>query len=189
MRVFVILLLLASTAFAKPGDATLAIKQGNTRFRELVTKKADAAQFSTEMRTLFDIRELVKRAVVQHVNKMTAAELDDLVATLQTLVERNYVKQLRADLSYAIDYVGEEPQGQDVLVKTQIKPGGPGGRKASVEADYVLHEEHGKWRVYDVITDDVSMLRNYRSQFNKIIEKEGISGLLARMHKKLAEAT
>jgi ABC-type transporter MlaC component len=48
-----------------------------------------------------------------------------------------------------------------------------------------MHKD-GTWKTSDVVTDDVSMLENYRNQFNKIIGKEGVPGLIARMKKKLA---
>jgi phospholipid transport system substrate-binding protein len=45
----------------------------------------------------------------------------------------------------------------------------------------------GKWVVYDVVTDEQSMLENYRAEFNKIISKDGFDALLKRMRKKLEE--
>jgi phospholipid transport system substrate-binding protein len=51
--------------------------------------------------------------------------------------------------------------------------------------DYKLVAQGDEWRVYDVITEDVSILDNYRSQFNRIIAKEGVPGLIARMKAKI----
>ena len=45
----------------------------------------------------------------------------------------------------------------------------------------------GHWVVYDVVTDEQSMLENYRAEFNKIINKDGFDALLKRMRKKLDE--
>jgi phospholipid transport system substrate-binding protein len=64
------------------------------------------------------------------------------------------------------------------------------GRKAETTIDYKLADKGGgKWAVYDVITDDVSLLRNYRSEFGRIIKKDGFAVLLSKMKKKLAETT
>ena len=62
------------------------------------------------------------------------------------------------------------------------------GRKAETTIDYKLAQKGGdKWAVYDFITDDVSLLRNYRSEFGRIIKRDGFPALLAKMKKKLAE--
>ena len=58
------------------------------------------------------------------------------------------------------------------------------GRKQTMSIDYVLHENANAWRVFDLVTDGVGLVENYRSQFNKIIAKEGVTGLLDRMRKK-----
>jgi phospholipid transport system substrate-binding protein len=62
------------------------------------------------------------------------------------------------------------------------------GRKRTMSIDYVLHENDNAWRVFDLVTDGVGLVQNYRSQFNKVIAKEGIAGLLERMRKKSLEA-
>jgi phospholipid transport system substrate-binding protein len=53
--------------------------------------------------------------------------------------------------------------------------------------DYVLHQSDSAWRVFDLVTDGVGLVQNYRSQFNKVIAKEGVAGLLERMRKKSLE--
>ena len=53
--------------------------------------------------------------------------------------------------------------------------------------EYKLVRKSNRWVVYDVITDDLSLLENYRAEFNKVIAKESFDALLARMKKKLAE--
>ena len=117
---------------------------------------------------------------------MTPAQRTALVGTLRQIVEKNYIAQLKSNLSYEIVYSGEEPQGNDVVVKTVIKAE-RSGRPIEIPVDYVLHSEAGGWRAYDVITDEVSILKNYRSQFNRIIAKDGVDGLIKRMKAKLGK--
>jgi phospholipid transport system substrate-binding protein len=52
-----------------------------------------------------------------------------------------------------------------------------------LKLEYVLRQDGGTWRAYDVVTDGVGLVENYRAQFNKIIAKEGFDGLIARMQK------
>ena len=185
--------LLAALAAATPahgakGTPTEAIKSANTRVRELLSQKGsnekNAARVTSELRDLFDIADLAKRALVDHWNDMSPAQRTSLVDTLRQVVERNYVSQLRSNLQYEIVYQGEEPKGSDVLVKTIIKAE-RGGRPVEIPVDYLLHSESDHWRAYDVITDDVSLVTNYRSQFNRIISKEGPDGLIKRMKARL----
>ena len=59
------------------------------------------------------------------------------------------------------------------------------GKKVTVEMEYKLLYKGDRWLVYDVITDEQSMLENYRAEFNKIITKESFDALLKRMKKRL----
>ena len=176
---------------AAPSSASDAIRAANTRVRQLLAQadsggadKKVASRMTTELRGLFDIGDLAKRALVDHWTKMTPAQRTELVDTLRDIVERNYISQLKSNLEYEIQYVGEEKQGTDVVVRTMIKAK-RNGRPIEIPVDYVLHEEGGAWRAYDVITDEVSLLKNYRSQFNRIIAKEGATGLIRRMKERL----
>jgi phospholipid transport system substrate-binding protein len=176
---------------AAPSSASDAIRAANTRVRQLLAQadsggadKKVASRMTTELRGLFDIGDLAKRALVDHWAKMSAAQRSELVDTLRLIVERNYISQLKTNLEYEIQYVGEEKQGTDVVVKTLIKAK-RNGRPIEIPVDYVLHEDGGAWRAYDVITDEVSLLKNYRSQFNRIIAKDGTAGLIRRMKERL----
>lgn len=173
--------------------ATEEIRNANEKVRELLStqvergsdaERKNASKITHELRDLFDIGDLAKRALVDHWQEMTPAQRNSLVDTLRSIVERNYIAQLRSNLSYQTVYNGEEKQGDDVVVKTTIKAQ-RGGRPVEIGVDYRLRPEGNGWRVYDVVTDDVSILKNYRSQFNRIIGKEGIDGLIRRMKAKL----
>jgi phospholipid transport system substrate-binding protein len=176
-------------------SATEAMKDANTRLRALIAKQAPdqpptpelAKQITGELRDLFDIGLLTQRALVDHWDKMAPAQREELVTTLREIVEKNYLSQLRSNLEYKIDYGTEEKQGDSVLVHTIIR-GKKNGRPTKIKVDYKLVTVGDQWRVYDVITEDVSILDNYRSQFNRIIAKEGVPGLLSRMKAKLDKA-
>jgi phospholipid transport system substrate-binding protein len=81
-------------------------------------------------------------------------------------------------------YAGEEvrPDGGR-LVKTQIKTQRR-GRPLTIKIDYVLVSQAGALRAFDVVTDGVGLVDNYRAQFNKIIAKDGFAGLIAKMKKR-----
>ncbi len=199
MRAFAVwvLLLGAAPVWASEGEALSAIHKGNDRFRELLGKKVAAgspeeqklaAQLASDMHALFDVRDLAQRALVDHWPKLSRAQQEDFVDTLQKLVEKSYIKQLRTNLKYEVVYAGEEPspEGGSVLVKTVIKSE-HNGRPLETKVDYLMHKDGASWRVFDVLTDEVGMIRNYRSQFNRIVAKNGLDGLMQKMHQKLTE--
>jgi len=181
-----LLSLLSSLALARPAGREV-VESTNTRLRSLLSAKAAPEKITAEMRGLFDIGELGKRALVDHWGTMSPTQRTKSIDTLRTIVEKNYVSQLKSNLKYEVKYVGEEPQGHDTLVKTVIQAERK-GRPFEISVDYLLHPEGEGWRVYDIITDEVSLLKNYRSQFNRIINKDGVDGLIKRMNDKLAKA-
>jgi len=197
-RITLAIVCLAAVADAAPapqGEAQIAIRNGNERFRVLLSKKVPkgseeerqlARQLTSDMRALFDIKDLTRRSLVDHWEKLTPAQRDEFVGTMQGLIERSYLKQLRSNLKYKVDYVGEEAKQDDIIVRTAIHAES-NGRPTTVKVDYLMHREGGTWRVFDVITDDVGMIRNYRSQFNRIIARDGIKGLMAKLNQKLGE--
>lgn len=135
---------------------------------------------------LFDYTELCKRALGEHWPKMAEKQRTDFVATLQELIERNYIRQLRTNLDYEVSYGEESVEGTEAKISTQIKIRTK-GKSTNATIDYRMVMGPRGWLVYDVITDEVSLVRNYRSQFQRIIASSGYDGLLNRMKTKLTE--
>jgi phospholipid transport system substrate-binding protein len=180
------ILLCAARAEAQRGEATAVVKKAHSRFQELLARNAPPAEMTRELRALFDIRDLARRALVDHWDKLKEAERNEIIDLLQQLVEKSYTLSLKKNLKYRVDYKAEVPEKDQVRVRTLVHAEKK-KRPVEISVDYLLTKDKGAWRVVDVITDDVSMLKNYRSQFNRIIAKEGVPGLLAKMRKKLKE--
>jgi phospholipid transport system substrate-binding protein len=136
--------------------------------------------------TLLDYGELSKRSLAAHWEKLSAPQRTEFVATLRELIERNYVKQLRANLDYQVIYKTEQIDGAEATVSTVVKVKTQ-GKSTDAEIIYKLRKDAEDWRVYDVITDEVSLVRNYRTQFNKIITEKSYDELIKKMKTKLAE--
>lgn len=147
------------------------------------TKKRDA-KLDQMLGNLLDYEELSRRALGAHWSEHSQQERDRFVDLLKQLVQRSYKQNLQRTLGYRVQYVGGRNGDDGVVVKT-VARSRKNPRAPEVSIDYKMHRVGGQWRVYDVITDGVSMIRNYRNQFNRIIDKEGWSGLLKRMQKKL----
>jgi ABC-type transporter MlaC component len=192
-----VLCVLVSPAFAdKGGPGTAAVKSANDTISGLLKQKvaagsaeekALATKMTASVRSFLDIDELGKRAMVDQWKKLSPEQQKEFLNVLRELIESNYVKGVRSNLEYAVDYTGESTDKDgNVVVTTSIQTKRK-GRPYSIEVDYVLVKEGAGLRAWDVKTDGVGLVDNYRSMFNKIIDKEGFNGLIAKMKKKQAE--
>lgn len=113
------------------------------------------------------------------------AQFSDL---LKQLVRKSYEKTLKKLLAYNTTYVGEDAAGVDAInVKTKSQSKAVDAREESVEIVFKVFQKNGKWLVTDISTEGVSLVGSYRSQFTKIIIKDGFPKLLAKMKDKLAK--
>jgi phospholipid transport system substrate-binding protein len=185
-------LTLALPAFAEDGPGVSAVKSANEKVSALLAQKPDpgspaekklAAEISTQLAGFLDIDELGQRALGQHWKALTPAQRKEYLSLLRELVEANYIKALRSNLTYQVKYLEEKEQGDSRLVSTELQLQ-RSGRNETMSVDYALRKHGNDWRAYDLITDGVGLVENYRAQFNKIIAKEGVPGLLQRMRKK-----
>lgn len=177
----------ATTSTTGPG--TKVVKAANTTISGLLKQKATPAKVTTSIRDFLDIDELGKRALVDHWSSLKPAEQKEYLDTLRGLIEDNYAKGAKANLEYKVSYTGESTTATgEIVVTTEIKTKRK-GRPLTIAIDYVLVKDAaGKLKAFDVKTDGVGLVENYRAQFNKIIDKDGFAGLLEKMKKKQADA-
>jgi phospholipid transport system substrate-binding protein len=177
----------------KAGPGTTAVKQANEKIAGLLKQKPApgskeekelAGKVMTSVRDFLDIDELGKRAMADQWGKLSKDQQNEFLVTLRSLIEDNYVRGLRANLEYTVDYTGETTDKDgNVLVTTTVNTKRK-GRPFKISVDYVLKKQGDKLKAWDVKTDGVGLVENYRAQFNKIIEKDGFAGLIAKMKKK-----
>ena len=189
----------ATKAVAKPagGPGTSAVKSANEKIAALLKQKpaagsaeekALAGKVATSVREFLDIDELGKRAMSEQWPKLTDAQKEEFLATLRALIEDNYIKGLRSNLAFTVDYTNETADKDgNVVVATTINTKRK-NRAFKIQVDYVLKKQGDKLKAWDVKTDGVGLVENYRTQFNKIVEKEGFTGLIASMKKKQGSA-
>jgi phospholipid transport system substrate-binding protein len=177
------------------GSSPMAeLKKSNDQLDKLLRKKypnwspeaeAQKAAVQKLVGGFLDYRELAHRALARHWDKLKPAQRQEFVSTLRQLVERSYLKQVTGDPNYNIKYDNEEKSGSEATVDATLTTLSR-GKKVKIALVYkLIYKDH--WLVYDVVTDEQSMLENYRAEFNKIINKDGFDALLKRMNKKLEE--
>ena len=131
----------------------------------------------------FDFPEMAKRALARHWQPRTPAEREEFVKLFAELLERAYVSRIENYGGEKIAYNGDTIEGDAALVKTKIvtKQG------TDVPIDYRMLKKSDRWMVYDVAIEGVSLINNYRTQFNKIIQTSSYQALVDRMKNKQNE--
>ncbi|HTQ04621.1 MAG TPA: ABC transporter substrate-binding protein [Polyangiaceae bacterium] len=179
-----------AAAADQPGTAT--VRQVNDKLQTLLKRKTpagsaeekqQAAEINAKLQSFLDVDELGRRAMRDQWSKLTPAQQAEFTKLLREIVEGHYVRALRSELDYTVAYLGEKPTDDETTVSTELRLM-KNGKKQVIGVDYALRKDKGNWRVFDIVTDGVGLVENYRAQFNQVIAKEGIEGLLARMRKK-----
>lgn len=178
-------------AGVRAANATIA-KQLAQKPKPGSDEEAKLAKAVTEtVRSFIDFDILATRAIPEtEWAAATEVQRKEYLVVLRALLEANYVRGMRSNLDFTVEYSGEvpAPKGNAVIVKTVIKAKRK-GRPISIKVDYTVETKiAGGVGVVDIATDGVGLIANYRDQFTKIIKKDGFDGLLTKMKKKQAAA-
>ena len=129
---------------------------------------------------VFDWREMAGRTLGQHWQARSEAERTEFVQVFSDLVNRAYINQLERYSGESIRYLSERVEGDLGGVSTRFVT--KQGREIPV--DYRVISRDGRWRVYDVSVQGVSLVSNYRSQFDKVIRSSSYPELVQRIRDK-----
>lgn len=129
---------------------------------------------------VFDFTESARRALGPHWERRTAEERQEFARLLGDLLERAFASRLEQYAGERIQYTGESVDGNLATVKTTIvtKSG------AELPVDYQVLRRGDRWFVYDVWIEGVSLMNNYRVQFNKIIQTSSYEDLVRKLKAK-----
>ena len=128
----------------------------------------------------FNYKQMVMRSLAKNYKSRTNKEIEEFTGLFKRLLENSYATKIENYQDEKINYVGEQIKGKYALVKTQIVR-----NDGTIDVDYKLIKEEGKWMVYDFVIEEVSLIRNYRSQFSKIIKTESYNALVSKLIKKI----
>lgn len=144
-----------------------------------------ANQLTDLLGEFLDYETLAELSLDQEWQKRSPKERKRFVSLLRQLVERQYQRNMESTLEYKVTWVGSEPiDNAGALVKTSARSQKK-KRQPAIEIDYSVRSAAPEWRVWDISTDGVSLVKNYKRQFRRVIKEEGWNGLIARMEKKL----
>ena len=132
---------------------------------------------------VFDWQETGKRALARHWQPLKPEQRQEFSSLFADLVERSYVGKIELYSGEKIIYAGDTIEGDQATVKTKLIT----KSQTEIPIDYRMQKEGDRWRVYDVLIEGVSLVGNYRTQFNRVIQQTGYDDLVKKMKTKQEE--
>jgi len=131
----------------------------------------------------FDFTHMTMLAMGRNWQKASPAQQAELTTQFKTLLVHTYAGALSKYRDEKIEYkpLAPNPSATDVTVKTQVIKSGGG---APVPIDYSLAKTADGWKAYDIIVAGVSLVTNYRDEFNEQIRNGGVDGLIKTLKAK-----
>lgn len=189
-RVLLILtasIFMASAAYATPTDVVKKTVDevvhivADKEMKRNVVKRRQALKKAISV--IFDYSEMAKRSLGKHWNVRSAAERKQFTDLFATLLENSYAGKIESYNNEKIIYIKDTVEDNYAEVKSKVVT----AARDEFTLDYRLFKQDGKWMVYDVIIEGVSLVSNYRSQFNKIITANGYDKLVKKLQSKSEE--
>lgn len=176
-----------SISKADAAKAERFIRTKHNKVRQ-VLRKPETPKRAEELAELLgeflDYQRLARLSLDKEWDKRTPRERERFVSLLRQLVERQYQRNMESTLDYKVTWVGTEPIETGVKVKSSARSVTK-KRQPAITIDYSMSPAGDEWKVFDIFTDDVSLVKNYKRQFRRVIADEGWDGLIGRMEKKL----
>jgi phospholipid transport system substrate-binding protein len=133
---------------------------------------------------LLDFPEMARRTLAQHWKDRSAHEREEFVRLFGDFLRGAYLSRMEKYSGERIVYVGETVDGEYATVRSKIVSGGG----MEIPIDYRVRQAGSRWVVFDVAISGVSLVRSYRSQFNRIIQTSSFDALLLKLRLKRGES-
>ena len=135
------------------------------------------AAIRKEAEGVFDFTETAKRALGRHWQGLSDKDRQEFTALFTDLIERAYISKIERYSGERVAYAGESVDSGLATVRTRFvtKQG------TEIPVDYRMQQRGDRWLVYDVSVEGVSLINNYRTQFDKIIQTSSYAELVRKM--------
>jgi phospholipid transport system substrate-binding protein len=137
-----------------------------------------------EIRPAFDFGEMARRSLGVHWRKRSPEEKERFTNLFAELLENSYLGKIESYKGERIRYVGESLDPPYAVVKTVILT----SREEEIPLEYRLLLEGDRWRIYDVVIEGISLVNNYRSQFNGILQRSSFDELVKKLRATVRES-
>jgi phospholipid transport system substrate-binding protein len=173
----------APTEFIRQTTDSIFRVFGEPHLQGAAQREERLARLQYIANTAFDWEEIARRALAMHWHERTPQERQEFAELFREAVQGMYLQRLEAAAHErlrekpAILYVGEQVDGQRAMVRTTVVT----TRRREVPIDYRLRHTDEQWRVYDIVIMGVSLVNNYRIQFQRIITQSSYEELVRQL--------
>ena len=188
----VLFLVLGITVSALGGEPTEKIRQTTDKILSILAdpslkKPAKVKERRRLIRKVvderFDWEEMARRSLAKHWAPRTDEEKKEFVRLFGELLERTYMSKVEGYSGEKVLYVGEKADGEYATVNVKIVT----EKNTDIPVEYRLKKEGDDWLVYDISIEGVSLVNNYRTQFNSIITQSSYENLIKKLKEKVAQ--
>jgi len=139
----------------------------------------------------FDFDNMAKSVLGYHWRELTPAQRSQFVPLFTEFIQDAYLSKME---QATVERIRQEAKTAQIEFLKQtyfssdyaevLSTVGLEDHRAPTEVNYLMHQSGGQWRVYDVTVDAISLIANYRNQFNRIINNQGYPKLIADLEAK-----
>lgn len=181
-----VLALITSAAYAT-GPATEQLKTTidailATLAKKDMTRDMRRAEITTLIKERFDFRTMSQQTLATNWKSLNDTQKDRFVDLFSQLLQESYMGRIEAYTDEKISFISEKLKNDKAQVDTRIST-----KTVEIPIDYKLVQNGDKWMVYDVVIEEVSLIRSYRNSYDEIMKKTGADGLFKKMEEKIVE--
>jgi phospholipid transport system substrate-binding protein len=182
-------LLLFFTAKTEAGEPTGQVKEtvdavikilNDKELRQPENADARRKKIRETVEKRFGFEEMAKRSLGFHWKDRTSVEKKEFTSLFTDLIEDSYIRKIERYEDERVVYTDEKIDGAYAIVRTKIFT----TKETVIPVDYKIVKKGQEWEVYDIIVEGVSLVNNYRTQFNQIIRSGSYEELVSRLKKK-----
>jgi phospholipid transport system substrate-binding protein len=132
---------------------------------------------------IFDVQETAKRALGRHWQARTPAEREEFVQLFADLLERTYINKIDIYRGEKLVYTNEAIDGEYATVRARVVT----KQRGDIPVDAKMIRRGDRWLIYDISVENISLISNYRAQFDRIIRSASYQDLVTRLKTKREE--
>jgi phospholipid transport system substrate-binding protein len=126
---------------------------------------------------MFDWQQMAETALRRYWAQRTSEEQEHFVRLFADLFRRAYLSRIHVIDASKFQYLGDTVRGNEGTVKMKVFT----ARGSGINVDYAVFQDGKRWRVRDVRVEQISLVDNYRTQFDSIIQKSSYAELVKRL--------
>ena len=155
----------------------------NPQFRGESKKQERRKRLRDAIFVRFDFQEMAQRSLGAHWQRRTPEEQTQFIKVFSDLLEQTYVDKIESYNNEKFIYANERIDGSYAEVSSKMRT----SKGEEFTINYKLHRVGEDWRVYDLVIENVSLINNYRSQFNRILTGSTYDELISRIKAKVSD--